>query len=98
MPKQTRYKVVSAIITTLIMASLYTAFNIHLMPFSMVAPPLKTDEQEINIPLDQMMEDMADLMPLPDEKAKKAPPNQVETKEKDASEKKTVIITADIWS
>lgn len=69
MSKQTRYKVISAVSTTLIMALLYALLNYQFMPFSSVAP-IKTDEEEMEIPLEQIMEDLAELAPLPNEKIK----------------------------
>ncbi|MGC3977995.1 MAG: DUF4294 domain-containing protein [Paludibacteraceae bacterium] len=92
MSKENRHKITAALSTTFIVLSIYATLNIRFMSFSSVIP-LKTDEQEIDMPLDQLIEDLAEFAPLPDYKEEnntKATMEQPVSKAVDTQKEETV--------
>lgn len=69
MTRETKYHLIAGVSTIVIISAIYVLLNYHFMPFSSVAP-VKKENVEMNFPLEQMMEDLAEIVPLPDEKEK----------------------------
>lgn len=68
MRREYRYKLTSAVSTSLIVAVLYTALNFNFLSFKSVAP-VKTEEEEIEFPLDQIIEELSEIAPAADQKS-----------------------------
>ncbi|MBP1675708.1 MAG: hypothetical protein H6Q20_267 [Bacteroidetes bacterium] len=66
MPRNIKYKVIAAVCTLVIQVLLFTAFNFNfsgLIPFT----PPQSNEEEFDIPLEQIIEDFSELTPQSNE-------------------------------
>lgn len=88
MQRPTKYQIISAVSTVLIMASIFIASSID---YGSLFPPmpLQTSEPELDVPLDEMMKDLSEISStekINPEAVKTTPAKPLESNDKTASE------------